>query len=58
MKEKLIEQIKFYKAMVRAYEELMDESTFEGSRLNAKKGTMLMVIEDLEKLLGEEAYHE
>ena len=58
MKEKLIEQIKFYKAMVRAYEELIDEGTFEGSRLEAKKGTMLMVIEDLEKLLGEEAYHD
>lgn len=53
LKEELKEQIKIYKLMIVAYGELLEEETFSGEILNGKKGTLNMVIEDLEKILRE-----
>ena len=54
MENKLREQIKLYKAMIKAYQELRKESYFDEERLVAKIGTMKMVIEDLEEIVGGE----
>lgn len=52
MKEDLKMLIKLYKGMLIAYEEMIKEGIDEGVLLS-KKGTLEMVIEDLEGLVDE-----
>ncbi len=54
MENKLREQIKLYEAMIKAYQGLRKEKYLEEGKLVAKIGTMKMVIEDLEEIVGEE----
>ncbi len=53
MEGKLIKRIKFFKRMVRGYEESIGEGEFDPKILIAKRNTLKMVIEDLEKLVGD-----